>query len=222
MNYEEVYLSPSVVWFIEGGDKNIIVDTGITAEGVKRYRSYRCDDIMSFKDALAKVGTSPEKIDIVIQTHLHYDHCWNTAQCINAKIIVQESELNYARSPHPVHSHSYDLGLIKDLQLVTVNGDTEIAEGITVLLTPGHTPGGQSVAIDTAKGKAIITGFCAIAENFNPPVSVKSRSSVLPGWLYYDLFQWLDSAVKVQEMADIIIPDHDLEISRMDVIPAVE
>jgi N-acyl homoserine lactone hydrolase len=220
MNYGETYLSPAVAWFIEGADKNIIVDTGITGEGVRHYRTYPCTDVNSFEGALAKVGLTPEKIDIVIQTHLHYDHCFNTAKCVNARVIVQESELKYAYSPHTLHSHTYFPELFKNSRLVPVEGDAEIVEGISVLHTPGHSPGGQSVVIDTDQGKAIITGFCSIWDNFRPSEQIKGYMPVIPAWLYYDLYQWFDSAMKVKGMADIIIPTHDEGTVRLDYIPA--
>ncbi len=54
-------------------------------------------------------------------------------------------------------------------QLEIVKEDQFIVPGIFVMLTPAHTKGGMTVLIDTAQGKAAITGFCVIDENFNPP-----------------------------------------------------
>jgi N-acyl homoserine lactone hydrolase len=44
---------------------------------------------MDFEDALERIGLAPEKIDIIIQTHLHYDHCGNASKCENAEVIAQ-------------------------------------------------------------------------------------------------------------------------------------
>jgi N-acyl homoserine lactone hydrolase len=56
---------------------------------------------MTFEEALSSVSLTPEKIGIVIQTHLHFNHCYNTRKCVNAKVVVQEDELKFAFSPSP-------------------------------------------------------------------------------------------------------------------------
>ena len=115
--------------------------------------------------------------------------------------------------------------MIRDLDFEVIDGDQTIVPGISVMLTPGHSPGGQSVVIETAQGKAIITGFCCIMDNFTPPeditVSVSPFSTypvITPG-IHSDPFQAYDSTLKVKELADIIIPLHDPELAIRDQIP---
>ena len=79
---------PIVSFYIEGPEKNILVDTGCPAEVMKKYWPEPVKDIQTFEEALNKVGLKPEDIDIVIQTHLHFDHCGNTAKCTKAKVVV--------------------------------------------------------------------------------------------------------------------------------------
>jgi glyoxylase-like metal-dependent hydrolase (beta-lactamase superfamily II) len=55
-----------------------------------------------FETALESVGITPEDVDLVIQTHLHNDHCENTYKCKNARVIVQRAEYEFARNPHPL------------------------------------------------------------------------------------------------------------------------
>ena len=62
--------------------------------------------------------------------------------------------------------HRYFPDLLDDVEVVQVDGDAEIVDGIRVLLTPGHTVGGQTVVVNTGPGKAVITGFCCNEENF--------------------------------------------------------
>jgi N-acyl homoserine lactone hydrolase len=96
---------------------------------------------------------------------------------------------------------------------VTVEGDAEIVPGVSVLLTPGHTPGGQSVVVNTKKGKAVITGFCCNEQNF--PAS----GPVVPSGVHLDLIQAYESARRVKETADILIPLHDLSVGKKRAIP---
>jgi glyoxylase-like metal-dependent hydrolase (beta-lactamase superfamily II) len=73
-------------------------------------------------------------------------------------VIVQRAEIEFLRNPHPV-DHRYYADVLDGMEVVAVEGDASIAEGIDVIFTPGHTVGGQSVAVNTSAGKAVITGF---------------------------------------------------------------
>ena len=66
---------------------------------------------------------------------------------------------------------------IGGLNVEFVNGDYELTKGIRVILTPGHSPGGQSVAVDTDDGTYVIAGMCTIRENFYPPAEVLQKGT---------------------------------------------
>jgi len=72
---------------------NILIDSGAPPEVMHEYWDREYEEIMSFEDALDSVGVTADQIDIVIQTHLHFDHWGNTPKCKKAKIIIQSSEL---------------------------------------------------------------------------------------------------------------------------------
>jgi glyoxylase-like metal-dependent hydrolase (beta-lactamase superfamily II) len=101
-------------------------------------------------------------------------------------------------------------GLAVDL----VEGDVNLMEGIDLIFSPGHTPGGQSVAVRTSAGRAVITGFCCNALNFP-----KNGPSIAPG-VHTNAIAAYDSAKKIRGMAEILIPLHDLSIGRQKRIPA--
>jgi N-acyl homoserine lactone hydrolase len=71
----------------------------------------------------------------------------------------------------------YPREIIKRLNFEVVQGDQVILPGIAVMPVPGHTPGCQAVVVETTKGKAVISGFCSIMENLNPPEDVKTKIS---------------------------------------------
>jgi N-acyl homoserine lactone hydrolase len=204
---------PIYIFYLEGGDKRILVDTGMEEFMVPpRAVEETGLRIMEFEEALATVNLRPEDVDIVIQTHLHNDHCENTYKCVNAKVFVQRAELEFFRAPHPI-DHRYYSDLLDHSEVVTVEGDVEIVPGVRVLFTPGHTPGGQSVAVQTAKGTAVITGFCCNAENF-PGVG----PVVAPG-VHINAIEAYESARRAKAMADILIPVHDPAVGRRGRIP---
>ena len=214
---------PVVCFYVKGAAKNILVDTGAPAEVNRRHcPDEPAQDIQSFEEALAKHGLEPADIDIVIQTHLHHDHAGNTMKCTEAQVFAQEAEIKFALAPHPLFAHLYDTDTIRRLRFESVKGDAEIASGIKVLFTPGHTPGAQSVAIETAKGTAIITGFCCIRETLEVPPETKE---MFPHWLVHtpgihtDALAAFDSALRVKETADILVPNHDPALMQTAAIP---
>jgi N-acyl homoserine lactone hydrolase len=214
---------PIFSFYIKGAEKNILVDTGCPAWILDKYlHPPSCSDIQSFEKALDKQDLKPGDIDMVIHTHLHLDHDGYTRQCTNAELIVQEDELKFAESPHPLWAAIYPKELTEGLNFQTVKGDNEIVDGIKVLFTPGHTPGTQSVAVATAKGTAIITGFCVIRENFEVAAEIQE---IYPSWVVYtpgfhcDALAAFDSMVRVKELADILVPCHEPELEKTEKIP---
>ena len=217
MTYQRYYgkriILPIYTFAIKGGDRKIIVDTGIEdfmpSQEIEEQVGF---PIMQFEDALATIGWKPEEIDIIIHTHLHNDHCENDVLCSNAEVYVQQAEIDFFNNPHPI-DHRYYPDVLEGVNLKIINGDAKILNGIGVLFTPGHTPGGQSVVVETSEGKAIITGLCCNAENFPPGGGV-----IAPG-VHLDAIQAYESMRRIKEAADIIIPIHDLEIGRKKIIP---
>ncbi len=204
---------PIYVFYLEGGDKKVLVDTGleqfmVPPEVGKKYGF----EVLPFEEALATVGLKPEDIDIIIHTHLHNDHCENDYKCPKATVYAQQAELDFLANPHPL-DHRYFPDILEGVKVVPVQGDAEILPGVSVMLTPGHSPGGQSVLIDTAQGKALITGFCCNAENFP-----KSGGVICPG-VHLDAIQAYESARRAREAADILIPLHDLSVGARKTIP---
>lgn len=222
--YGKPYTIPIYCWYIEGGDKKILVDTGEmhpiksedrqTAIGGKIY---------TFEEGLDRWGLAPEDIDIVIHTHLHNDHCENDYKCVNALFYVHQKELERIHNPHPL-DFRYLADYIEDIedngQIVAIESNREIVPGIRVMHTPVHTDGGLTVIIDTAKGKAVISGFCVIMENFYPPVEITAMEmEVIPPGTHVNVYEAYDIMLKVREMADILLPLHEPKFAGVAEIP---
>ena len=217
MTYQRDYgkriILPIYMFYIKGSDKNIIVDTGLEQFVVSEEVEKECGfKILEFEDALSSLDLKPEDIDVIIHTHLHNDHCENDYKCSNAVVYAQKAEVAFLKNPHPV-DHRYYPDVLDGVNVVEIDGDAGIEEGIDVIFSPGHSVGGQSVAINTSKGKTVITGFCCNEKNFpaNGP-------AICPG-VHIDAIKAYDSAQKIRNLADIIIPIHDLSIGRLKQIP---
>ncbi|ADU61691.1 MAG: N-acyl homoserine lactonase family protein [Pseudodesulfovibrio sp.] len=222
--YGTPYTIPIYTWYIEGGDKKILVDTGEMHPIVSEEREKAIGGkIHTFEEGLAKYGLTPEDIDIVIHTHLHNDHCENDYKCVNARIYVHEKELEHIHNPHPL-DFRYLEDYIEDVedngQLVVVDRDTEVVPGITMIHTPAHTAGGMSVKIETDKGSVLICGFCTILENLNPPMEVKAMEmEVIPPGTHTNAQDAYDILLRAKDMADFVLPLHEPKWASMETVP---
>ena len=225
-DYGKPYTIPIYSWYLEGGDKKVLVDTGEMGPLLSKERETAIGGkIYRFEEGLARWGLKPEGIDIVIHTHLHNDHCENDDKCVNAVFYVHEKELERIHNAHPL-DFRYNEDFITDVekrgQIRKVTGDSEILPGIKVIHTPAHTEGGLTVLIDTDKGKAAITGFCIIMENLDPPMKIKAMEmEVIPPGTHVNVYDAYDIVLKVRDMADILIPLHEPKFASIDTIPEV-
>lgn len=219
MNYDQKIWIPNVAWYIRTDDAEILVDTGISGQDMKRYLFGNVyEDYQSIEEALEKRGTNPGRIKIIIQTHLHYDHCGNNRLFPNAKVVVQARELEFARNPHPVFRGSYNPSFFESSDFEIVDGEKEIVPGIGVVPVPGHSPGAQAVLVDLEGRRAALTGFCSILENFEPPEKIRKAWPVIPIGVSVNSLEAYDSMMKLKALADLIIPLHSMEFAEKDII----
>ena len=144
-------------WLVRHPEATILVDTGIAdhipvadAEELKFVR-------VPIVEALAAIGAQPDDVDIVINCHLHADHAGGNRHFAKARILVQPAELAAAREPDYTVPEDLDLegGRYEERE-----GDYEPLAGIRIVATPGHSPGHQSVLIETDTGRLLLAGQC--------------------------------------------------------------
>jgi len=222
--YGETYTIPIYCWYLEGGDQKILVDTGemkpIQSEDREKNIGGK---IYTFEEGLSRWGLKPEDIDVVIHTHLHNDHCENDYKCVNAVFYVHEKELERIHEPHPLdfrYLEDYILDVEENGQIRKISGDTEILPGIEVMHTPAHTEGGLTVLVETAAGKAAITGFCVIQENLFPPKQITAMEmEVIPPGTHVNSYEAYDVLVRVKSMAQILLPLHEPRFAAIETLP---
>jgi glyoxylase-like metal-dependent hydrolase (beta-lactamase superfamily II) len=161
---------------VRTGKKNILIETGIGNKlPEKLVQIYK--QPAKLLDNLHAAGVAPEDIDIVINTHLHFDHCgWNTvrrgdqmvATFPNARYYVQRREwehglLQLERDAISYISSNYD-PLIESDQMVLLDGDQELAPGVSVKIYPGHTAHMQAVIIEGGAGGNESKKACYISD----------------------------------------------------------
>jgi len=208
------------VWMLESPDKRILVDTGLDLAENVAMKNQPKEKFQDLKDGLKKLGVDYKDIDLVIETHLDRDHCGFIHDFPNAKFIVQKAELEVAMNPHPIMKTRYfPKEYYQDINWEVIEGDKKIVDGVEVLFTPGHSPGCQSVAVDTKVGRVIITGFCCLEQNLYPPDEVLELQEVIPTTIVYDAFQCYDRMLRCKELSDNIIASHASKYMFIDRIP---
>jgi N-acyl homoserine lactone hydrolase len=139
-----------------------LVDTGYGTplELIKDYRPVNA----SVAASLHKLGVEPTDIRWVINSHLHFDHCGQNAVFPQAPFYIQRIEYERRGRYETPKAWLEFAGARFEL----LDGDTEVAPGVRVLTTPGHTAGHQAVQIDTTAGPALISGdACWTVEMFD-------------------------------------------------------
>ena len=222
--YGEPYVIPIYCWYLEGSDKNILVDTGEMGPMKSKEREQAIGGkIYTFEEGLRRWDLKPEDIDIVIHTHLHNDHCENDYKCAHATFYIHEKELQRIHNQHPLDFRYMEdciMDIEKNGQITVVTEDREIVPGIKVIHTPAHSDGGLTVLVNTSKGKAAITGFCVIMENFFPPKQITAlEMEVIPPGTHVNAYDAYDIVLKVKSMADILLPLHEPQFASVETIP---
>lgn len=176
---------------VQTGDQNILIDTGLGVKlDEKAKRIWQLPHPGGLLRGLATLGLTPEAIDLVINTHLHADHCGGNTRFMNdsdpntksgetqtqatfpnAEYVVQRREYEDAMRPNErtratYHPHNYE-PLVETGQMRLLDGDTELAPGVLGLVTPGHTPGHMSVRLESqGQHAAFVCDLASYAVHF--------------------------------------------------------
>lgn len=165
------------------------------------------DDVVS---KLASVGLKPADIDIVVMSHLHFDHAVGLPLFAHARILVQRAELAFAHYPPVYQAGTYFA------KYFTGNYKWELLDGphdifgdgrLEIFPTPGHTPGSQSLLFRGDESRVMLLGDAA----YSLP---KMRVRRLPGFLWspdqmvasWQFIEWMEK----KENADLLIM-HDAD-----------
>jgi glyoxylase-like metal-dependent hydrolase (beta-lactamase superfamily II) len=142
---------------VRAGRYNVLIETGIGDKFDRKFREiYGIEKTTTLLTDLGRQGLEPEDVDIVVNTHLHFDHCgWNTRRegsrvvptFPRARYCVQRGEWEHALAPTERDRASYIEECFRAAEPQTdfLGGDAEILPGIRVEVTPGHTRDMQCV-----------------------------------------------------------------------------
>lgn len=198
------FLGLGNIVLVKDEGKNILIDVG------------HYGDRHFLLEALKERQLCPCNIDIVILTHLHYDHFLNVDLFKNAKVLVGKKEYEYAINLHlknggeishnslvakDIFTPTFVKDILDKVNLELVNGDEKITENITLVNTPGHTPGHMSVLLNN-NGEKIMVASDAV-HFFTELFSKKLL-------LTYGSQEDGEKSIEyILNNSDIIIPGHD-------------
>jgi glyoxylase-like metal-dependent hydrolase (beta-lactamase superfamily II) len=186
---------------VRTGQRNVLVDTGVgTKNDAKFLEMYAVERATTVSQGLAAAGLRPEDVDLVILSHLHFDHAGGAtvrregrleAAFPKAMYVIQEGMWDEALDPNPRTKGSYfrdDFVPLREQGRVKfVRGDEEVAPGIRVRHTGGHVKHHQIVELESGGRKAVYWADL-----------IPTSHHVKPAWVMgYDLFPHEVAAQKV-------------------------
>jgi len=193
---------------VRAAGKTIVVETGNGTKWDPKLRNiYGIQEGDPLRDGLARVGVAAEKVDMVINTHLHFDHAGGNTRVVdgrdvptfpNALYVVQRAELEHAMNPTERDRASYFadrfVPVTEAEQWRLVDGDVDIVPGISVMRIPGHNADIQAVKISGGDRTVIYVADMLPTRHHLP-------LAWMPG---YDLYPLQTLETKRKRIAEIV------------------
>ena len=213
------------------GTTRVLVDVGQPdAEVTKRRLGVEAQGggPAALTEALAEHGIEPGQIDIVIATHLHFDHAWNLDLFSQARVVVQRDEVFHAIDPVATQRIYYLRETMTSLMsrerpahLDLIDGDRPLLPGIDLMKVPGHTPGMQVPIVTSERGTVALVSD--LGDHYRSWFPTDPRATdrpmrylagaFLPGAIRSESERtYQDSMARVAAAADIVVPAHDFRI----------
>jgi N-acyl homoserine lactone hydrolase len=147
---------PVHAWIVRHPDGAVLVDTGIGV-GNEVIDAWYAPEIVELPEALGSHGLEVGDIAAVVLSHLHFDHC-GQQPLLSCPTFVQATEHRTAQRSHYTVP---EWAAVPAARLRLVDGDDQLADGVRLIATPGHTPGHQSVVVEADDATAVLGAQCA-------------------------------------------------------------
>lgn len=193
---------PVYAIYIDHPQAKILVDTGFDKDWVERklpFEQPQQTPEQAVDAQLRAIGVSPDDIDYVVNSHLHFDHCSGNKKFPHATFVFSKSELRHAYVPDPWERLGYDSALVEmpgaRMEMLELNGyDYDVVPGVTLIETPGHSAGHLSVVVKMGSQAPLVFPIDVAYSRHN------LEDKVLMG-LHSDPADLLNSMVKIQNIA---------------------
>ena len=148
--------------FVVHGRTTAVVDTGTGSYGP--YRPWAPGSGRGADESFAEAGVDVGAVELVVLSHLHADHAggvWaeDGPRFPNARYVVHEADVAFFADRHEPYAAVPELARLDELGMLDTDpDDREVAPGVRVVHTPGHTPGHRSVVLDAGRRQVLLTG----------------------------------------------------------------
>lgn len=204
-------------WVIIGGDKPIVIDTGMHSDKAAKHGHTM---IMDPVDGLNALGVDPGAVETVVMTHMHYDHTGNAEAFPKARFLLQAEEMAYATGPwmeKPWFRRAYEVDEIgrfvrylHEGRLELHGRDRRVADGVSVHWVGGHCAGQEVVRVRTARGWVVLASDALhYYEEYERGV---------PFAVAFNLSDMIAAHDRIRELADSdrhIVPAHDPRVAAL-------
>jgi glyoxylase-like metal-dependent hydrolase (beta-lactamase superfamily II) len=211
-----------ISFLLRSASHTVLIDTGgpPPTETLSRHLPYEqsSDQRLARQLELHEVG--PADVDAVIYTHLHWDHAYNAEVLPCAQFFVTRRELDFAKDPCPIQDWMYDAPKAggtppyMEIDFTFTDFDRELRPGIRAIPTPGHSPGHQSLAVQTSAGTAIVAGdLVPLQENWQRRI---------PNGMLHNLEEHFASFARLEAVGGVVIASHDPRTLARGPLPSVD
>jgi N-acyl homoserine lactone hydrolase len=203
---------PITCYLVRTADAVILFDTGLSPRAVPGL--LRTDPLARFDERdlllhrLGTLGLAPGDVDLVVLSHLHYDHAGGAHLFSEAELVAQRDEYAYAHHPPaPFASFYYRKNFdLPGARWRLLDGDAELVPGVSCLRSDGHTPGHQSLLVELpGAGPVILAGDCCYWQ--------QSIDEELPPGVVWDPTRAMHAIKRLKTIARLtrgrIFPSHD-------------
>jgi glyoxylase-like metal-dependent hydrolase (beta-lactamase superfamily II) len=148
-------MCPIQACVVEHPDGLILFDTGVADDHALINELYR-PTVVPVVDALHRAGLDERDVVAIVNSHLHFDHCGQNRAFPTTPVWVQRAEYELVDTPGFTVS---EWARLPPGRLRLVDGDADLADGVRVVATPGHTPGHHSLVVDDGR-RVVLGGQC--------------------------------------------------------------
>lgn len=211
---------PTHCVLVDTPDGRLLWDTSCPADWEERWGPTGLQDFFPydavsdeelFESRMKQLGLAANDVDMVVLSHLHFDHAGNAQffKDSSAKLVVSKAEKDFAQNFEGPFNGAHLKVDYEGLEFDTVEGDTEILPGVTLLQTPGHTVGTMSMQVELEDtGTMIFTSDAVyMGDSYGTPA--------IPAGIVANLEDWFTSVEKlkgIQEKTDAtMVFGHDAE-----------
>jgi glyoxylase-like metal-dependent hydrolase (beta-lactamase superfamily II) len=158
-------------------------------------------------EALARAGVDPKEVKAIANCHMHFDHGGGNFRFPGTTVLAQKAELANVRAKD--YTITADVIDYPDARIEMLDGEGDVAPGLRLILTPGHTSGHQSLVVETKQGRIVLAGQ---AQNFISEYAIAhyARDLARRGEPHADYPAWMDRFAELDPWR--VLFAHDLAI----------